>query len=658
MTIRRRLAFGFGTTNTLIVLLAIGACLGINLVVGDAEEVIDGNHLNATLAQREVDHLVWAGKVSELLTDPQAQKLEAETDPSRCGFGKWMNGPERAMLVSEHPELADVLHAIEAPHRHLHESAALMGSQFRRQHVGLNSKLQSLQQAHTQLALNLAESIALADHGHDQARKSIETDPTQCALGRWLSDPATAELMIGFPELQQAVQTLEEPHRQLHHSAARIVTSLAEGRPQAASDIYDDQTLPHLHAVETTLLEVVRHERHLQAGFSQASQTYATQVLPALAQVRAGLDKVRDEGRKNILTDEGMLAAATSLQATIGFGSMATVAASLIMAFLIGRSICRALGLCSAELTSAGEQLASAAGQVSSSGQDLASSGQQQAAAIEETSAALEEMSSMTKSSAQNASQADKLVEQTATAMAEAARVMSELTASINEIAAASDQTGRIIKTIDAIAFQTNILALNAAVEAARAGEAGAGFAVVADEVRQLAMRAAGAARETADLIESTRAKISRGTELAKTSNDAFVSAAERSREIAGIMRDIAEASEQQHGGIEQVGTAIAEMDSLTQSNAASAEEAASAAEELHSLAQSMAEQVGVLRALLGGSKELPEGLHQLEDERTRTHRMQPQAQLDAPRFAHSAPLSLLPQPRSPGTGKLSRGSN
>ena len=234
-------------------------------------------------------------------------------------------------------------------------------------------------------------------------------------------------------------------------------------------------------------------------------------------------------------------------------------------------------------LTSGSEQVSSAAGQVSSASQSLAEGASEQAASIEETSSSLEEMSSMTKTNAENATQADNL-------MKEANKSMEELTLSMEATNKASEETGKIIKTIDEIAFQTNLLALNAAVEAARAGEAGAGFAVVADEVRNLAMRAAEAAKNTSVLIEDTVKRVRQGSEIVTVTNEKF-------DKVAGLVAEISAASDEQATGIEQINTAVAEMDKVIQQNASSSEESASASEELSAQAEEM---MAVVNELMG----------------------------------------------------------
>ena len=179
---------------------------------------------------------------------------------------------------------------------------------------------------------------------------------------------------------------------------------------------------------------------------------------------------------------------------------------------------------------------------------------------------------------------------------------MSELRSAMETINRASDETAKIIRTIDEIAFQTNLLALNAAVEAARAGEAGSGFAVVADEVRSLAMRAAEAAKNTAQLIEENINDIKNGHNLVLSTEQEFTKVQESSEKAARLVAEIAAASKEQSAGISQVNTAMNEMDTVTQNNAANAEESAAAAEELSAQSETMKSFVDDLVSIVGNS--------------------------------------------------------
>jgi len=187
-------------------------------------------------------------------------------------------------------------------------------------------------------------------------------------------------------------------------------------------------------------------------------------------------------------------------------------------------------------------------------------------------------------------------------AVTRAENSMQELVQSMDAIRKASEETSKIIKTIDEIAFQTNLLALNAAVEAARAGEAGAGFAVVASEVRNLAMRAAESAKMTSTLIETTTARVKEGSALVTKTTDAFAELNLNAEKVSGLVAEIAAASQEQARGIDQVGSAITEMDKVVQQTAANAEESASASEELNAQAGQMQAVAETLMRIVNGS--------------------------------------------------------
>jgi methyl-accepting chemotaxis protein len=217
----------------------------------------------------------------------------------------------------------------------------------------------------------------------------------------------------------------------------------------------------------------------------------------------------------------------------------------------------------------------------------------------------MEEMASMTKQNSMNADVAKQKMSEARQIIDKVNSQMKDMGSAISEINRTSEKTGKIIKTIDEIAFQTNLLALNAAVEAARAGEAGAGFAVVADEVRNLAMRAADAARETAELIESTIKAVENGSSLTESTRDIFQENMEAIQKVAELVDEIATASSEQSQGIDQVNKAISEMDRITQSNAAAAQSAAESATEMNDQAVQMSMWVDDLAQLVSGGREV-----------------------------------------------------
>ena len=274
----------------------------------------------------------------------------------------------------------------------------------------------------------------------------------------------------------------------------------------------------------------------------------------------------------------------------------------LLFATLLTRGITGPIRRIVEGLTASSGQVSAASGQVAGASQELAEGTSEQAASIEETSSALEEMASMTRQNAENACQAKALMTETGQVVSRANDSMAQLTASMAEISKASQETSKIIKTIDEIAFQTNLLALNAAVEAARAGEAGSGFAVVADEVRNLAMRAADAAKNTANLIEGTVKKIKEGSGIVEKTGVEFSHVASSTIKMSELVGEIAAASSEQSHGIEQLNKAVSEMDQVVQRNASNAEESAAASEDMNAQAVRMNGFVQDLVVISGGS--------------------------------------------------------
>jgi len=266
------------------------------------------------------------------------------------------------------------------------------------------------------------------------------------------------------------------------------------------------------------------------------------------------------------------------------------------------RSIARLLRRISETLSNTDLQVSAASSQLTVSSQALAEASSQQAASLEETGASLEEMSGMTKRNADSALTAKDLAGQARMAAETGAGDMRAMSGAMEAIRTSSDNIAKIIKTIDEIAFQTNILALNAAVEAARAGEAGMGFAVVAEEVRALAQRSAHAARETTAKIEDSIAKSKCGVQINEKVAKGLSEIVDKVRKVDALVADIASACKEQNQGISQVNTAVSQMDKVTQSNAASAEESASVAQELSAQAQTLKEAVAELADLVGGA--------------------------------------------------------
>lgn len=231
----------------------------------------------------------------------------------------------------------------------------------------------------------------------------------------------------------------------------------------------------------------------------------------------------------------------------------------------------------------AADQAARASSQVAQSSQTVARDAHEQAAYLQETSASLREVSALIRETSEKAHETDSLMTHAKETVHQAMGFMDNVNTSMTEIADSSREVAGVLKSLDEIAFNTNILALNAAVEAARAGAAGASFSVVADEVRSLARRAAEAARHSADIIDKTIGDIFHGVDLVGTAHAAFREVADRIEMGSQSVSQIAERSEKQAVGIQTIGQAVTRMEQVTQSNAMNAQQTAQSGAEMTS---------------------------------------------------------------------------
>jgi methyl-accepting chemotaxis protein len=280
---------------------------------------------------------------------------------------------------------------------------------------------------------------------------------------------------------------------------------------------------------------------------------------------------------------------------------------SLTVSVLLSRSITRPIQAAIGRQSLAAERIQATAREIAGSSQRLAQRSGEQANALEQTSASLEEMSSMTRQNAENAGRVNGLTCEARAAADAGAADMQAMRQAMDDIKVSSADIGKIIRTIDEIAFQTNILALNAAVEAARAGEAGVGFAVVADEVRSLAQRSAQAAKDTGARIEAALGKIGQGVHLSAKVAGRLQQIVEAVRRVDELAARVASASKEQSQGIEQVNRAVLHMDEVTEADAANAAEGASTARDLNEQAETLKASVAELAKLVGGSTEAAE---------------------------------------------------
>jgi methyl-accepting chemotaxis protein len=391
--------------------------------------------------------------------------------------------------------------------------------------------------------------------------------------------------------LANKINALENKNAELRAAFAKV-----SSRPEELAFV-EKLAQPRLRLLEASgkLLDYCRLDEKA-AAYSFINAEY----IPAYSAYVTMLNEHVEALRKATLA-EGTRVSGTIREAT---GTILTVVVlsivlAVVIAFLTVRSTNKHLHHAINTIEESTHELASAASQVSSASSEQAQGASEQASSLEETSASLEEISSMTARNNENARQARELTDSMQAAADAGAAEMREMQKAMDAIQSSSAGISQIIKTIDEIAFQTNILALNAAVEAARAGEAGAGFAVVAGEVRNLAQRSADSAKETGAKIEEAIRNSRHGVEISAKVAGSLAEITEKSHGVHTLVSEIATASGEQDKGIAQLTAAVTEMDKVTQTSASAAEETASAAEELNADAAALKDTVAELASLI-----------------------------------------------------------
>ncbi|MBI5691228.1 MAG: MCP four helix bundle domain-containing protein [Verrucomicrobia bacterium] len=422
-------------------------------------------------------------------------------------------------------------------------------------------------------------------------------DPASCSYGRWI-----ASLSIGNPRMRETVEASKALHQRLHEEVAQAKALVAGGDAVGARNLVRSKFAPRLGTV-------MKHFDDISAIAAEAEE-----LLEKMGKAMEDVDRksepvevaLKQMVALNQRAAEETARRTESLTNTVKTLSIASTAAGVVVTLILGltftRRLGQVLGRISTQLSSGSEQTSSAASQISSASQSLASGASEQAASLEETSASIEEINGMAKRNAEHAQKAKSLTGATRAVTDQGARQMEEMIGAMNAIKASADNIAKIVKSIDEIAFQTNILALNAAVEAARAGEAGMGFAVVAEEVRTLAQRAAQSARETGTKIEDSIAKSNTGVTLSGQVASVLREIADKTRQIDETVAEIATASVEQTRGIEQVNGAVVQMDKVTQGTAGNAEETAAAAQQLNAQSLALRDVVASLEQLVNGT--------------------------------------------------------
>jgi len=410
-------------------------------------------------------------------------------------------------------------------------------------------------------------------------------------------------------------QTYDQQFESLEESRAKCLGSVATYRQGHIYSVEEEQVLQQTEkyiaeydAAVLGMIEIAHQLRDMQDRTQRAMRIAQRLIDLDLFRIRAQLSesmyKLVDllDHEKDVLLQESADNARITTMITI-FVSIFVAIFSLAMGFFLSMSITRRVSALSKTLVMNSESITASSKELATGSQALASGASEQAASVEEISASIEEISSMVKQNADNASQASKLANAAGAAIDATQKAMKRSMAASEEIARASGETSKIIKTIDEIAFQTNLLSLNAAVEAARAGEAGAGFAVVADEVRGLSIRSAEASKRTAELIEQTIAKVKEGMEIFAETNKDIDEVVTHAANVQQLVDEVSAASDEQSKGLDEINRGTTEMEKVIQQNAANAEESAASTEELNGQAEEMVTAMGKFQEYIFGEK-------------------------------------------------------
>jgi len=472
------------------------------------------------------------------------------------------------------------------------------------------------------ITMHIEQGIVERHDIASERRQKLEGAAGQVRFAILSSSDTLRGLLVDFSDSdrKRAADADDIREQTLEYLRSELALDSALGNSLRGISEFDAKVL---RPAENKLAELAQSDRKAAAAFFRESYVPARE--SAMKMTLAFAEKLRRYSGHDVTIEDG--------RRYTGVGLVLSLAVcAIILGWLQARGIQRALHRNIGELDALAGKTATAADQIAQASQDVAHGAGEQAASLEQTSASLEEMASMTAQNSKGAQSAQELATQVKASVDAGVKsnremhnalVMigssaEEMDKAIDGIRGANDDMAKIIKTIDEITFQTNILALNAAVEAARAGEAGMGFGVVADEVRTLARRSAEAARDISAKIDNSLRRSEEGERANARIAESMGALILRSDEVRARLEDILDrvaqmeqviaqiviASREQALGVGQCSSAAGQVDKITQSNAASAQQTASAAEELNKYAKSLADSVVHLVTFIGGNPE------------------------------------------------------
>ncbi len=623
-----KFTLAFGTITLILILFAIWTITGIGGILHNANEVIDGNKLRALLGEKYTQHMKWAQDVNKLLTDKNVKELHVQTDHTKCEFGKWYYGPERKKAEELVPELKSTITEMEDPHMKLHQSAIHIDEIFEQVDWQLALSLRQSKLDHVSWMNKVKDAIFIKN----LSTIDVISDPTMCNFGKWLASEEVRTLEKDHPETVAILDKIRSAHSKLHTSVIQA-EQYQKNRQNGLAKAFYQNTIEQ--NATTTLAEIDNLTQWFETdlkGMEEANRIYNSETMVELDRIGKLFDKLINDSKNYIMTDDVMVQKATNTRFAIVVFSIIAALLSVVLATVIARGILNpikksivfakllsegdltatvdidqedeigqltsALNDMSdrlrnivADITSGADNIASASQQISSSSQELSQGANEQASSVEEVSSTMEQIAANIEQNTENAGQTEKIA-------ATATQGIREVSNQSNETVSANKLISEKISIITDIAFQTNILALNAAVEAARAGEHGKGFAVVAAEVRKLAERSKEAAGEIIGLAKNSLDL----AELAGKKMEAILPDVEKTTQL---VQEISSASLEQNNGATQVNGAIQQLNTIVQQYAASSEELATSSEEMNSQADQLRDVIGFFKTGQNGKRAL-----------------------------------------------------
>jgi methyl-accepting chemotaxis protein len=591
LTISRKIALGFGLVFAVMTAVTLVACLALGAAGRKLALYADSAEETNAAASVEASMLALKMQVNEFLatgSDASVQSYNRAKSALDSGFGmaemRMVDPGRAAQLASAKRLLADY----DGAFRHLVDNAGQL--------AGVDKEV--LQPAAAEIASDLQKMLTSARDQGDM-NSAFKLSSALKAFFECTSD-VNAFLLTSRPEASDAARAaLGVTVTQIN----RIEKDQAEMERMDATlkDESKESLIQGLKASAASYAQGLDRTVALKNERDDIANAQLSRIGSQFSATLAGVRQAVREFQNNL--EARMHSEQLRNEVLVTWGTVAGCLLGLGVSIFVARAINRPIKAIAARLASESGKTNVAARQVAQVSQSIADGASQQASAIEESSSALHEMASMTSRNSENARAAKILATEARETADVGARDMVEMKAAMSAIKASSAEISKIIKTIDEIAFQTNILALNAAVEAARAGEAGMGFGVVADEVRTLAQRCAQAAHETSEKISGSAAKSEQGVAIGAKMAENLGAIVERIRKLDEMLAGIAQASHEQSDGINQLNSTVAGMDRVTQSNAALGQQSAASSDELKTQADQVQAAVGDLMKMVDGGK-------------------------------------------------------